>query len=77
MGTSGGVMVNKLDYQTFTSEFDSHWVSYLNKNRLVNYNKLWPNIKQDSNYYPECFVLFADIDVRLTAKSGGHNLLGE
>ena len=25
MGTSGGVMVNKLDEQTFTSEFKSYW----------------------------------------------------
>ena len=25
-GTSGGVMVNKLDEQNFMSEFDSHWV---------------------------------------------------
>ena len=24
--TSGGVMVKKLDYQAFTSEFDSRWV---------------------------------------------------
>ena len=27
-GTSGGVMVNKLDKQTFTNEFDSHWMSH-------------------------------------------------
>ena len=25
-GASGGVMVSKLDKQTFTSEFESHWV---------------------------------------------------
>ena len=24
-GTSGGLTVSKLDYQTFTSEFESHW----------------------------------------------------
>ena len=24
--TSGGVMVSKLDKQTYTSEFESHWV---------------------------------------------------
>ena len=28
-GTLGGVMVCKLDEQTFTSEFKSHWVSHL------------------------------------------------
>ena len=28
-GTSGGVMVNKLDKETFTSEFGSHWVPHL------------------------------------------------
>ena len=26
LGTSGGVMVSKVDKQTYTSEFDSHWV---------------------------------------------------
>ena len=26
MGASGGVMVSKLDEQTYTSEFESHWV---------------------------------------------------
>ena len=25
-GASGGVMVSKLDKQTYTSEFESHWV---------------------------------------------------
>ena len=25
-GASGGVMVRKLDLQTYTSEFESHWV---------------------------------------------------
>ena len=24
-GTSGGVTVSKLDWQTYTSEFESHW----------------------------------------------------
>ena len=24
-GTSGGVIVSKVDKQTYTSEFDSHW----------------------------------------------------
>ena len=28
VGTSGGVMICKLDKQTFTSEFESHWVLY-------------------------------------------------
>ena len=28
-GISGGVMVNKLDSQTITSEFESHWVPHL------------------------------------------------
>ena len=28
VGTPGGVMVSKLDKQTFMSEFDSHWVSH-------------------------------------------------
>ena len=27
-GTSGGVMVSKLDSQTYTSEFESHWVPH-------------------------------------------------
>ena len=27
-GTSGGVMVSKLDQQTYTSEFESHWVPH-------------------------------------------------
>ena len=27
-GTFGGVMVNKLNYQTYTSEFESHWVPH-------------------------------------------------
>ena len=27
--TSGGLMVSKLDQQTFKSEFESHWVLYL------------------------------------------------
>ena len=38
-GASGGVMINKLDLQTYTSEFKSHWVPhsyglvpYLSKN---------------------------------------------
>ena len=26
--TSGGIMVSKLDQQTFTSEFEFHWVPY-------------------------------------------------
>ena len=26
IGASGGVMVSKLDKQTYTSEFESHWV---------------------------------------------------
>ena len=40
MGTSGGVMISKLDEQTFTSEFMSHWVPHLSKKKnLVNYNK--------------------------------------
>ena len=26
LGASGGVMVSKLDKQTYTSEFESHWV---------------------------------------------------
>ena len=26
VGASGGVMVSKLGYQTYTSEFESHWV---------------------------------------------------
>ena len=41
VGTSGGVMVSKIDYQTFTSEFESHWgfhsyglVPRLSKNAL-------------------------------------------
>ena len=35
-GTSGGVMVSKLDKQTFTSEFNSYWVllSYSLQSRL-------------------------------------------
>ena len=28
LGTSGGVMVSKLDSQTYTSEFESHWVPH-------------------------------------------------
>ena len=31
MGASGGVMVSKLDLQAFTSEFESHCVTHLNK----------------------------------------------
>ena len=38
LGNSGGVIVSKLDEQTFTNDFDSHWVpnsydlmSWLNK----------------------------------------------
>ena len=27
-GASGGIMVSKLDKQTFKSEFESHWVPY-------------------------------------------------
>ena len=27
-GTSGGVTVSKLDEQTYTSEFESHWVPH-------------------------------------------------
>ena len=27
-GTSGGVMVSMLDWQTYASECDSHWVPY-------------------------------------------------
>ena len=27
-GTSGGVMVSKLDWQGYTSEFKSHWVPH-------------------------------------------------
>ena len=27
-GTSGSVMVSKLDLQTYTSEFESHWVPH-------------------------------------------------
>ena len=26
VGTSGGVMVSKLDWQAYMSEFESHWV---------------------------------------------------
>ena len=29
MGTLGGVMVSKLDLQTYTSELESHWVPHL------------------------------------------------
>ena len=29
MGASGGVMVSKLDYPTFTNELKLHWVSHL------------------------------------------------
>ena len=29
LGTSGGVIVSKLDLQTTNSEFESHWVSYI------------------------------------------------
>ena len=43
-GTSGGVMFSKVDQQTYTSEFDSHWVPnscglvlHLSKS-LVNYH---------------------------------------
>ncbi len=28
LGTSSGVMVSKLDWQTYTSEFESHWVPH-------------------------------------------------
>ena len=27
-GAFGGVIIRKLDYQTFTSEFESHWVPH-------------------------------------------------
>ena len=29
LGTSGGVMVGKLDKKTYTNEFESHWVPHL------------------------------------------------
>ena len=37
MGTSDGLMVSKLNQQTFTNEFESHWVPHLSKKSLVNY----------------------------------------
>ena len=37
LGVSVGVMVSKLDQQTFTSDFKSHWVSH--SNGLVPYLK--------------------------------------
>ena len=49
-GTSGGVMVSKLDSQTYTSEFESHWVPHsfgLVLNRSKDLRKLlltfWPS----------------------------------
>ena len=50
LGALGGVMVSKLDYQSFTSEFDSHWVPHsyglvphLNKklSKFLNFILLW------------------------------------
>ena len=46
-GTSGGVMVSKLDKQTFTSEFESHWVPYpyhlmpASQQKKKNLSQLW------------------------------------
>ena len=39
LGTSGGVMVSKVDKQTYTSEFDSHWrpCATSEQKSLVNY----------------------------------------
>ena len=40
---SGGVMVCSLDWQTYTSRFESYWVSHLNclvPHRSVNLSKL-------------------------------------
>ena len=51
MGASGGVMATKLDQQTYTNEFESHWVlhpyvlvSHLHKklNKLLNVARLVP-----------------------------------
>ena len=36
---SGGEMVNKLDLQTYTSEFESHWVPHLFD--LVSHRSKW------------------------------------
>ena len=47
LGTSGGVMVSKLDSQNYTSEFESHWVSHsfgLVLNRSKDLRKLLPRI---------------------------------
>ena len=38
MGTSGGVTVSKLDYQTYTSEFESHSaLCHIEAKSFVNY----------------------------------------
>ena len=48
LGTSGGVMVSKLDSQTYTSEFESHWVPHsfgLVLNRSKDLRKLLLQLK--------------------------------
>ena len=52
-GTSGGVMVSKLDLQTYTSEFESHWVPHsfgLVLNRSKDLRKLLLVIWREKNH---------------------------
>ena len=44
MGTSGGVMVSKLGKQTYTSEYESHWV-------LLSYG-LVPHLSKKLSKFP-------------------------
>ena len=51
LGTSCGVMVSKLDWQTYASEFESHWVSHSYDLVLHLSKKLSKLLLQESNSF--------------------------
>ena len=57
--TSSGVIVGKLNLQTFMSEYGSIWVPHLSKS-FVNYNKLYFEFlsKISVSFYQEIFNTF-------------------
>ena len=64
----GGVMVSKLDLQTYTSEFESHWaplsyglVPHLSKKSLVNY--LCRRVRPRTNDCPGYDIKHSDGEV--------------
>ena len=64
LGTSAGIMVCKLDYQTLTSEFDSQWVPslhglvpHLSKKKLCRFLLVFLHLHQTLALSLECSLM--------------------